>query len=54
MAASEKTRQTNLKIGGATRLAVLGRLHPVTTGCYLAPELNGGNSASNLKASLRT
>ena len=30
MAASEKTRQSNLKIGGATRLAADGRLPPAT------------------------
>jgi hypothetical protein len=34
--------------------AASGRLHPGTTGSYLAPELNGGNSASNSKESPRT
>jgi hypothetical protein len=48
MTGSEKTRQTNLKIGGATRLAVLGRHDSVTTGSYLASGLSGSNSAANL------
>jgi hypothetical protein len=34
-------------------MAVRGRLHPVTTGCYLAAEPNGGDSASNWKERLR-
>jgi hypothetical protein len=29
-----------------------GRLYSVTTGSYPAPEFNGGNSASNVKAPL--
>ena len=34
--------------------ATQGRLYLVTTGSYLAPKFNGGNSASNLKAPLST
>lgn len=33
-------------------MTLYGRLYPVTSGCYMAPEFNGGNSASNSKAPL--
>ena len=35
MTGSEKSRQTNLKIGGATRLAVAGRLGEVGNGRFV-------------------
>jgi hypothetical protein len=52
MAASEKARQTNLRIGGLTRLAAPGRQDSLVTGSYLVSELRGSYSTANLKGSI--
>ena len=52
MSANRKSTRKIILTGGWTARTGNGRVHPVTTGSYLASEFSGSNSAVNLKDSI--